>query len=88
MKRTTSTKTTGHEAYAVEIPSREEMLEVLNNEGVPVDEERLRELLSVSDEQREGFERRLAAMEREGQVHRNRRGRPQASGTRIRRDGR
>lgn len=49
------------------------MLEVLNNEGVPVDEERLRELLGIRDDQRDGFERRLGAMEREGQVMRNRR---------------
>ena len=74
MKRTTSKKTTPPEGYAVEIPSREDMLAVLNEEGVPVDEARLAELLDIRDEQREGFERRLAAMEREGQVMRNRRG--------------
>jgi ribonuclease R len=58
----------------VEIPSREDMLAVLNEEGVPVDEGRLAELLGIRDDQRDGFERRLGAMEREGQVMRNRRG--------------
>ncbi|HYC37573.1 MAG TPA: ribonuclease R [Usitatibacter sp.] len=62
------------EPYAVTIPSREEMLACLADEGVPVPEEKLSEALGITPEQREGFERRLAAMEREGQVHRNRRG--------------
>src|SRR5687767_2884195 len=62
------------EPYAVTIPSREEMLKLLTEEGVPVPEEKLAEALGVTPEQREGFERRLAAMERDGQVHRNRRG--------------
>ena len=70
-----SIKTKGLETYPTEIPSRERILEVLTDEGVPVTEERLAELLGVaSPEQREGFERRLAAMERDGQVVRNRRG--------------
>jgi ribonuclease R len=69
-----SSKTKGLEPYAVEIPSRERILEVLNEEGVPVPEEQLRERLGLTEAQREGFERRLAAMEREGQVLRNRRG--------------
>ena len=61
-------------AHAVEIPSREQILEILNQEGVPVPEEQLRERLGVDDAQRDGFERRLAAMERDGQTLRNRRG--------------
>ena len=62
-------------AYAVEIPTREEILEVLTDEGVPVPEERLAGRLGVSGpEAQEGFERRLNAMERDGQVVRNRRG--------------
>ncbi len=61
--------------YAVEIPSREEVLEVLADEGVPVPEERLLERLGVAGEAgQEGIVRRIAAMEREGQVLRNRRG--------------
>ena len=70
-----SIKTKGLEPYATEIPSRERILEVLSEEGVPAAEDRLVELLGISSpEEREGFERRLRAMEREGQVVRNRRG--------------
>jgi ribonuclease R len=74
MTRRLSSKTKGLGDYPTEIPAREDYLEALNTEGVPVPEERLRELLGITPEQREGFERRLAAMEREGQVLRNRRG--------------
>ena len=70
-----SIRTKGLEQYATAIPSREQILEILTDEGVPTAEERLAELLEVSGpEAREGFERRLAAMERDGQVMRNRRG--------------
>ncbi len=70
-----SIRTKGLETYSAQIPTRERILEVLTEEGVPVTEERLAELLAVSGpEAREGFERRLAAMERDGQVMRNRRG--------------
>ena len=64
----------GMEPYAVSIPTREDILEVLSQEGVPVAPERLAAALRISPEQVEGFERRVAAMEREGQIHRNRRG--------------
>jgi ribonuclease R len=75
VNRRLSIKTKGMEPYATEIPSRERILEVLAEEGVPVTEERLVELLRIaSPEERDGFERRLRAMEREGQVVRNRRG--------------
>ena len=47
---------------------------MLVEEGVPVDFEALAGRLGIRDDQREGFERRVAAMEREGQVVRNRRG--------------
>ena len=70
-----SIKTKGLEPYPTEIPSRERILEVLAEEGVPTTEERLAELLGIaSPEERDGFQRRLRAMEREGQVVRNRRG--------------
>ena len=70
-----SIRTKGLESYSTQIPSRERILEILTDEGIPVTEERLAELLEVSGaEAREGFERRLAAMERDGQVMRNRRG--------------
>ena len=74
MTRRLSSKTKGLGDYPTEIPAREDYLAVLNEEGVPVAEDRLRELLGITPEQHEGFERRLAAMEREGQVLRNRRG--------------
>ena len=74
MSRRLSSKTKDLDRYPTEIPSREQILAVLVAEGVPVPEETLRERLGVSGEQREGFERRVAAMEREGQVLRNRRG--------------
>ncbi|MBC8022278.1 MAG: ribonuclease R [Burkholderiales bacterium] len=73
--RRLSNKAQGPAAFAVEIPTREAILEVLTAEGVPVPQERLAERLRVEgDEAREGFERRLNAMERDGQVVRNRRG--------------
>ena len=74
MTQRLSSKTKGLGEYPTEIPPRERYLEALNEEGVPVSEDRLRELLAITPDQQEGFERRLAAMEREGQVMRNRRG--------------
>jgi len=69
------TRRLSNKQYAVEIPSREDVLETLTREGVPVAPERLSKLLGVKgDEALEGFERRVAAMERDGQVMRNRRG--------------
>src|SRR5512140_1983580 len=73
MTQRLSSKTKGLEGYAVEIPTRERMIEAIAEDG-PVDEPRLRELLRIGEDQLEGFERRLAAMERDGQVGRNRRG--------------
>src|SRR5881394_4004130 len=64
----------GGSPYAVEIPSREAVLEELGDAGVPLDENELAKRLKVDHAQWEGFTRRLAAMEREGQVMRNRRG--------------
>ena len=70
-----SNKTKNLPKYAVEIPSREDILETLTGEGVPVAYETLARLLDVKGhEALEGFERRVAAMERDGQVIRNRRG--------------
>ena len=42
--------------------------------GVPVSVEQLYELLEINDKEREIFNRRLNAMEREGQIMRNRKG--------------
>ena len=70
-----SNKTKNLPKYAVEIPSREQILETLTGEGVPVPPEKLAKALDVQgDEALEGFERRVAAMERDGQIIRNRRG--------------
>ena len=70
-----SIKTKGLKAYPTEIPSREDVLGALAGAGVPVPEDELLEQLHVrGDAEREGFGRRLAAMERDGEVLRNRRG--------------
>jgi ribonuclease R len=74
MTRRLSNKTKALEPHAVAIPTREDVIALLTEEGVPIAEVRLAELLGISPAQREGFERRLAAMERDGQVMRNRRG--------------
>jgi len=69
-RRTNKTPT-----YAVEIPTRDEILEALGDEGVPMAADRLAARLGVEGpEALDGFERRVAAMERDGQVVRNRRG--------------
>ena len=72
--RRLSSKTKGLTDYPVEIPAREAILEALTEEGVPVSENELAQRLRVDERQWEGFTRRLAAMEREGRVVRNRRG--------------
>jgi ribonuclease R len=74
MTRRLSSKTNDLSRFPTEIPGREQILEVLLDAGVPVAEEALRERLAITGEQREGFERRVGAMEREGQILRNRRG--------------
>jgi ribonuclease R len=60
--------------YEHPLPSREMILEVLDREGIPLAEDHLVSLLGIESHEREAFARRLAAMEREGQVMRNRRG--------------
>ncbi|MDH3287611.1 MAG: ribonuclease R [Betaproteobacteria bacterium] len=60
--------------HAYEMPSRELILERLTERGVPVPERELERLLRIGPHQREGFERRVAAMERDGEIMRNRRG--------------
>ena len=68
-----SSKTKDLPRYPTEIPEREAVLAVLEQDG-PLAEEALTQRLGVTDAQAEGFGRRLAAMERDGQVLRNRRG--------------
>ena len=60
--------------YEHPLPSREMILEVLDREGIPLAEDRLASLLGIEAHEADSFGRRLAAMEREGQVMRNRRG--------------
>jgi ribonuclease R len=60
--------------YETPLPSRELILSTMSDQGVPLEVEQLYQLLEISDEEREIFNRRLNAMEREGQIIRNRKG--------------
>jgi ribonuclease R len=61
-------------AFEVAIPSREEMLRELRSADVPLTPEQLAKRLGVNAPAWDGFERRLAAMERDGQLMPNRKG--------------
>src|SRR5579859_1298723 len=58
--------------YEHPLPSREHILDVLMEQGVPVSVDALAQLLSIAPHETETFERRLGAMERDGQIMRNR----------------
>ena len=60
--------------YEHPLPSREFILQILTQQGVPVTEEELAGLLDIRKVERELFARRLGAMERDGQLMRNRKG--------------
>jgi ribonuclease R len=60
--------------YDNPLPSREYITQTLEEEGKPVGFEELTDLLDISGSEREMFQRRLGAMEREGQLLRNRKG--------------
>ncbi len=60
--------------YEHPVPSRELILEVLVEAGVPMDEGDLSAQLDIGKRERDAFGRRLGAMERDGQIMRNRRG--------------
>lgn len=60
--------------YEHPLPSREHILDVMAEQGVPMRVDQLYELLEIQDAEKEIFNRRLAAMEREGQIIRNRKG--------------
>ncbi|HEY3326739.1 MAG TPA: ribonuclease R [Novimethylophilus sp.] len=62
------------EKYEHPLPSREYVLQVMESEGAPVNAERLYQLLEIGEHEREIFSRRLKAMERDGQIIRNRKG--------------
>ena len=62
------------EKYEHPIPSREFIMEILADSGVPLTWEQLAESLKLTDERdQEALQKRLKAMERDGQVIRNRR---------------
>jgi ribonuclease R len=63
--------------YSYTIPSREEILGILRNASAPQDASAIAKALGVQDEEREGLTRRLNAMERDGQVKPDQKGRYQ-----------
>lgn len=60
--------------YEHPVPSRELILEVMVEAGVPLEEADIVRQLDIRKREREAFNRRIAAMERDGQIMRNRRG--------------
>jgi len=60
--------------YETPLPSRELILTTMSDQGVPLSVEQLYILLDISEQEREIFNRRLKAMEREGQIIQNRKG--------------
>ena len=60
--------------YERPVASREYILDTLKQRGVPVEEHELAQLLNIQPQDNEGFERRLGAMLRDGEIIRNRRG--------------
>ncbi len=60
--------------YETPLPSRELVLQILADQGVPLSIEQIYTLLDIGLEERDNFNKRLNAMEREGQIMRNRKG--------------
>jgi len=60
--------------YEAPLPSRELILQILSDQGVPLSVEQLYTLLDITHDERDNFDKRINAMEREGQVFRNRKG--------------
>ncbi len=60
--------------YDKPLPSRELILQVLSEEGVPLEVNQLMKLLDIGSGEREAFGKRLGAMERDGQIMQNRKG--------------
>lgn len=58
--------------YESPLPSRELILSTMADQGIPLSVEQLYILLDISPDEREIFNKRLNAMEREGQIIRNR----------------
>ena len=66
----------GREAaqYETPLPSRELVLQLLADQGIPLSVEQVYTLLDIGFDEQENFNKRLNAMEREGQIMRNRKG--------------
>jgi ribonuclease R len=62
------------EKYENPLPSREYMLQTLEGAARPMHESELANQLAINDDELVPFERRIRAMEREGQLMRNRKG--------------
>jgi ribonuclease R len=60
--------------YEHPLPSREFILQILEEQGAPVEEGGLIGILQIKSKEEELFNRRLRAMERDGQIMRNRAG--------------
>ncbi|WP_310446731.1 ribonuclease R [Thiobacillus sp.] len=60
------------ERYESPLPSREYILQLLTEAGCPVEADALAEQLHITDDERELFQRRLGAMQRDGQLMLNR----------------
>lgn len=58
--------------YEKPLPSRELILKVMADQGVPLSISKLNELLEIADDESEAFSKRIRAMERQGQILRNR----------------
>lgn len=62
------------ELYQTPLPSRELVLQLLSDQGIPLSAEQIYVMLDISHDERDIFNRRLGAMERDGQLMRNRKG--------------
>jgi len=60
--------------YKNPLPSREFILDTMLDAGVPLQDQELAKLVGISKSELPAFAKRLAAMEREGQILRNRKG--------------
>jgi ribonuclease R len=62
------------EQYDNPLPSREYILQMLAEKGIPLEQDDLCALLQIEHHEQDLFNRRLRAMERDGQIMRNRKG--------------
>lgn len=60
------------EQYEHPLPSREFILQILTEQGAPMSDDELLDMLLIEREEEDLFSRRLRAMERDGQIMRNR----------------